>query len=519
MIANYVEPVTQWINKWGGVAQGVITRNIPAGMFADSLNYYVDSTGGISPRLGWDLVTDENPPDDGEIRTVFLADLDGDYRILVATDDHVYEFDETGTPSMYTELFEVADDPGLRFTFAVQNASSGAVVTWGNGVDDLQTWDGSSVVAVEGVVGRVANYKNYLALWDIPNDPGKVQFSALGDPTTWPSGRYLEMQGKVTSVFAYGGLVVFTATRTEVFLGDPDAPDSMQVLSASIGCAVHETVADCDGLLVWLSQAGVMTWDGGGRFPAANLSDPSDKAESVSRIQRDLDRLVWDEAEYISGCFDPANKRYLLSAQMTATAAGTPFWRTFALDMDRRAWFPWDLAATAMGVVIGSDNRQYVMGASLEGGLRKESLGQLYDEDLSGNTDVAYWATLGDLDAGAPDNEKTLRYISVGTTGSVGAGLVGTRTLKVRVRGEFGRTAATDVSIDASAGGFILDLGVLGDALSDTQRYLSYGAPTNMRAKFFTLTFFGSGNDNAAAISELGLEFMPGPRRRLMVGA
>ncbi|MDD2998943.1 MAG: hypothetical protein PHV05_07750, partial [Candidatus Riflebacteria bacterium] len=364
--------------------------------------------------------------------------------------------------------------------------------------------------------------KNYIAVFDVPEHPGRVQFAVNpGDTETWAYGdqiKTLEMRGKVTSIFPYGGgLIVFTETRTEMFVGDPDYAQTMSVLSETFGCSSHETVCDCAGNLVWLSQAGVVAWNGAAMFPTMNLSDP-DVSDGVirSRIQRDLDRVAWDQRDLISASFDPARKKYYLSAKLRAIIGGEAFWRTFVYDFKYGGWFPWDLECTAADMFIEDGRRQIPLIGTSEGALLTRSTEVFSDANLVDVREYLYWARSGDYDFEAPNHEKLFREIIVGAGGIIEDVAPGDRTLIVTLRGEFDRIAVDDVAISNPTGGFRLGISVLGDRLSSGYRFAEPMARIAIRAKHLNWRFSGQGRDNAINLTAVAFTYKPTVKRSIL---
>jgi hypothetical protein len=454
--------------------------------------------------------------------------MDGTIRLLAATESNVYEF-IPGT-STWTSIYAIPAGATKRMLFALLNANAGPLVVFGDGNCPLQKWDGTTVSACTGApVGRPVAYKNYLAVFGIATSPGRVQFSALpGDTGTWTSGGvllFVEMQGQVTSCFPFGGgLVVATQTRAEFFPGDPQQVLGMSVLSANVGVACHETVADCGGIMTWLSQGGVMAWDGGGSFPTANISNPDDSGhpEQVSsRIQRDIDKIDWTQIQRATGLFDPVKQRYLLSTWIQEVAGGFSEARTFTFDFRFKAWHPWTLEATGLALLLNSaTNRLEVLAGTAAGYLRKQGWSRFKDEDSPAvYTTYNYWAKSGAHDLGDPNSEKVFRAITIGSTGTIYPWVTGTRTVLAATIGEFYRTSGGNASILSPATGFVLGTSVLGDIITDpSQRYWEKRAPIALRAKHLTFRFYNSGSDNTIGISALGISFVPSVKRPILVG-
>jgi hypothetical protein len=512
---------TFWIRRFGGVVQDAIPEQIPVGMLADALNYELTPEGGLHPRLGYKLYAPTGTPDGRAIKTIFAADFDGTIRLLIATDQHVYEFAKaTDTWSL---VYTIVNTAAKRMTFCLLNAATAPVVVFGNGADDLKKWDGTTVSnCLNAPIGRPVAFKNYIAVFDIPDHPGRVQFAVNpGDTDTWSYGgqiKTLEMRGKVTSIYPFGGgLVVFTDVRTEYFVGDPDYAQTMSVLSETIGCASHETVVDCAGYLTWLSQAGVVTWNGSAMFPSSNLSDP-DVSDGVvrSRCQRDIDRIAWDQRGLISAYYDPAKKKYYLSAKLRAVIGGDAFWRTFVYDFKYGGWFPWDLECTGADIFVESGQRQVPLVGTSSGALLARSTENFYDEGLASNREYPYWARFGDYDFDAPNHEKLFREIILGAGGVIEDVLPGDRTLNISLRGEFDRIAVDDVEMENPTGGFRLSISVLGDRLSSGYRFAEPRQPIAIRCKHINWRIHGQGSGNAVNLTAIAFSYKPTVKRSVL---
>lgn len=528
------EQETHWIEEWGGVCQSSVPGRVPMGMFSDALNMEIDSNGNLCARLGHDLFAPTICPDGRPVRVQYEADFDGVLRLILATDHNVYEY--LKATETWKHVYEIVNASAKRMLFDMLNSSSNPTLIFGNGADNLKKWDGTydggtGLANVQDCGGGAPNgrpvcYRNYVVVFDIPGAPGKVQFCFYnGDPDTWEevgTQKYLEMLGKVTSVFPHAsGLIIFSKNRSELFPGDPDAIMPMQNLSTSIGNVVHESIADCNGILVWLSQSGYMMWSGGGAFPTKTLSNPEPVSRGVveSNIQRDVDRLYWSDIESVSGVFDPTTNRYYSSAKIQAMAGGTRLWRLFHYDFKRAAWFPWEVTAHSLGVYTDpTTGRKKLLVGDGAGALLAYGNSQLLDYSLSGATEYDYWARLGDIDLGAKNHFTVYRALTIGTTGQIGEIIAGKRTVKIDVRGEFDRIRKTTSSIETNAGGFILGFNVLGDKLTEAYRYQEKREPIAVKTKHLGLRIFGHGRTNAVGISALGISYSLQLKRPTMVG-
>jgi len=523
-------PVT-WFREFGGVCIGGDPEQIPFNAFSDALNFELSAGGQLAPRQGFNKFTASAVPDGSRVVSMASLDWDGDRKLLVASQKRIYFYNTT--LDTWTQIYPATDvdySGSGRPTFALLDGNAAPFVIIGNGTFPLQKWAGTGACsAVSGdaglpSAGRVMAFKNYLVVWDIPNYPGVVQFAINpGDEATWLVGgveRYIDMHGTVTSCVDFNGLVVFTANRAELFSGDPDAPGGMVTLSATIGCAVHETAVDCAGVLVWLSHGGVMAWDGSGKFPTACVSDPDDPG--ATRVQRLLEQTYWTGIGSASAAFHPRKKQYFLTFEYQGVAAGPKTWKTLVLHFGKSvAWHPWDLEATCYTVTIGPKSTELLLAGATTGWVRREESGDFTDYGGAlGDVSFDYFLKTGDWDGGDPNSQKLWRAVYISTSGIVGDVATGSRAIVLAARGEFDRSGGDEYSMDIAAGGFVLGFGTLPGVLLDNPRFIVKRAPIALRSKRFNLTIAGTGKENALSISAIGIEAFPiGPRKILVATA
>lgn len=521
------EPV--WVKEFAGVVQGFSPEKIPLGAWADALDFEINDDGAVCPRTGFTLYGATPTPDGRGIKTIYNADFDGTTRTLVATDQHVYEFTyATGTWSLVYTI----TDAGARMTFAMLNAAASPIVVFGNGKINLKQWDGSVVTdcdAVNAPKGRPVAYKNYIVCFECDGAPGKVQFSTdPGDPTAWLLNGvplFFECRGKVKGLYPFaGGLVVFTEYMAQLFNGDPSAPIGLTTLSETIGCQAQESIKDCGGTLIWLSRAGILGWTGGGAFPSANLSEGK---ATASNLKRDFRRIAWDLPDGINGEYMAWENAYFLTAQLRDTAAGTPFNRTFKLELDGMNWWPWSAENTALAVVrspVSEDAGKEMLLGGTSGGYLRWWTDTGFIDTTSSDTTYEYFIESGDIDFDQPDADKLVRAITMGTSAKIGSIALSNRTVTLNLRGDFDRVALSATSQPVSPAGFILDIDrvidppATGVALTDSYRYFEVRTPFTIRCKHFKFKIRGSGKTGAIPLYAFMLEWRPGVRRSQLIG-
>lgn len=518
------------IKNFRGVLQKATTDQLPENVLADALNYTITDNGELAPRTGFELFADDKTPDGLPILSICAADMDGEILILVATANNIFSYDpDTDVWATVYAIAEADRNPGHRPTFAPMNQNAAPFVVVGNGKMHPQILEYSagwtaSACGADTPHGRPVSYRNYLVFFDIASAPGKVAFGWYpGDPDTFKVDgieKYLEMRGTVTAVWAFPtGLLVFSGTRTEVFIGDPDQPTGMQVLSETVGCVSFESIADCNGIVFWVAQGGVMVWNGGGNFPSACISKPDDG--NASNIARDFDLIAWDELDKITGAYNPLERQYMISAKIDTTGSDT-VWRTWVYDLADAAWYPWDLEATAMtGVIDPATSRNYVLNGTSGGLLRIQSDDTMVDatDDAAAGTtfEYDYWFKLPDMDFGLPEQSKLCRAVGITSPGALKKLPVGVRTVEMWLRGEYEDFQTDEISMAANSGGFILGINLVGDELSTASRMKRAIATCNILAKYINIYSSGKGVANAVPISEILVEWRPFSNRQDLI--
>lgn len=510
---------TLWVHKWGGICQGRFETDIPVGFFRDTLNYYISSTGAIAPRAGFSSLT--RTPDTLPPVAIFPMDWDGALNIFVSTEEHVYRITFTIAEVPVWTLIHTWTTDAAKVTFAPINTSTAPHIVFGNGADTMQKYDGTTTTALsaDAPKGFPVAYKNYLAVFGIPNYPGRVQFNINnGDPDAWLYGgipRTLELQGTISAVYPYTGLLIFTDRRTEMFHGDPDQAEGQSTLSETIGCVEHKTVVEAEGVLVWLSYSGITYWNGGGVFPTGVLSDP--EGERISNISEDMRRVSWQDRKSFSFTYNPVLRQLLAAVKLIKTDySGTEF-RTYMYDFYNQAWFPWDLEAYTMAVSISptSSQARTLCGMS-DGTIAFAQPGQSNashrDEKAAGYREFDYYIHAGSYDFGTLEHDKVLRAVTFRLSPTSGS--EGVREIEMSFYGDFLNTSISDTT--ELSFGFVLGVGRLGDLLTGVSN-LEQRRPVAIRAKHLGWKIQGAGSVNSMPIQAIGLSFRAHSRRSIMV--
>lgn len=510
---------TLWLNRWSGICQGRFETDVPPGYFRDTLNYSISVTGAIAPRAGFSSLT--RTPDNAPPIAIYPMDWDGALNIFVATEEHVYRITFTSAEVPVWTLIHTWATDATKVTFAPINTSTAPHIVFGNGADTMQKFDGTTTTALsaDAPKGFPVAYKNYLAVFGIDGYPGRVQFNINnGDADTWLYGgipRTLELQGTVTSLYPFTGLLIFTDRRTEMFNGDPDEIQGKAVLSETIGCVEHKTVVEAEGIVVWLSYAGITYWNGGGAFPTGILSDH--EGERISNISEDMRRVSWKDRKLFSFTYNPVLRQLFAAVRLTKKDfSGTEF-RTYNYDMYNQAWFPWDLEAHTIAVSISpTSSRAMTLSGMADGTIAYMEPGlsnaSHLDVQAATSREFDYYIKSGSFDFGTLEHNKTIRAVTMRlspTSGSEGA-----REIVMSFFGDFIDADMQDTT--QLAFGFVLGVGRLGDLLSGVED-LEVRRPIAIRAKYFSWRIQGKGSLNSMPIQAIGLSFRAHSRRSTMV--
>ena len=87
----------------------------------------------------------------------------------------------------------------------------------------------------------------------------KVYFSqSVGNPNYWPQSNYLEFAEQITGLaLSSSGLIVFTRKETHLISGLASNNFTQYLLSSSIGCISHNSIAPKDGGALFVSEEGI----------------------------------------------------------------------------------------------------------------------------------------------------------------------------------------------------------------------------------------------------------------------
>lgn len=157
-------------------------------------------------------------------------------------------------------------------------------------------------------------YRNCLVMGGLWGDKGACAFSDINAPEHWPEANTFrpgEGTEEITGLKASQDfLFIFTNKSTYQATGDLATEEFRVVpLGGGIGCASHDSIADCGGVIYWCSSSGVYRSSGGAPEKISMpIEDLFISAKSLDKTNS-LDRRRYERSV---GCYVPDRHQYWL---------------------------------------------------------------------------------------------------------------------------------------------------------------------------------------------------------------
>lgn len=92
----------------------------------------------------------------------------------------------------------------------------------------------------------------------------KLYYSEIAKPYAWPSVNYIDFEDTITGIGTLSnGILVFTEYKTYIITGNSPTGFSKFLLSGSQGCLNHNSIQFVDNQLLWMSNDGICSTNGG----------------------------------------------------------------------------------------------------------------------------------------------------------------------------------------------------------------------------------------------------------------
>lgn len=263
----------------------------------DLSNVQSTRTGAILKRNG--LVTLASPA--VTFTSLFAAEAASPAAFIGAGGTALYSVSTGGT---VTQLKSGLTN-NLNWSFAQMPTISGQGPLYGmNGTDTPQYWDGSSSATANWTAtsGALPNgtmcvvHQNRLFVAGVAANPSRLYWSALGDPTSWPSANVVDLDpndGESITGIGLIGPYLAVGKSHKLFLVHDANTGANRRLSDSVGIASHRSIASGPFEMYFLSnERGVYQVDAHGKITF--LSD---------LIQPTMDSIVTAQRNTAAGTF------------------------------------------------------------------------------------------------------------------------------------------------------------------------------------------------------------------------
>jgi len=253
---------------------------VPVSALVDSVNWRIDENGALVKRLGYQSWADSDELAGAPLEQATFSPTTGTIDLVFACGDgHVYTSPGDG---VFTSIAS-----GLSTTARPSFTMLNDVLYWANGVDDLQSWDGSSLTAIAAApTGRfVAVWRNRLWIAGDPTHPRRVYWSDILDPTSWNSLNFVDLAeigggDQITGLIpapnigssfdGADGLLVYMQHSTHRVFDDTDNSAGAIIgggnvlIDGGTGTTSHRSLTHLNGRVWSVCPQGVYSTDGHG---------------------------------------------------------------------------------------------------------------------------------------------------------------------------------------------------------------------------------------------------------------
>lgn len=285
------------VNEWKTLNTAASPKRLPAGNSPDNQNVWMDEKPGS-------VVTANGYSKLGELPSglppTFLIDYfkssDGSRQLVVSDGQNVYWTTDFVT---FTVI-----QTGLSAFFQLRGKVIRDKLWLTNGVDPVMTWDGTTLVELDGTgvtpnvpKGRFIEYHDERVwMYGLDDDLSATRFSALTDTTgtqiapdhadAWPTDNEIQIsEGDAdigTGIFVYRGYL-YCAKQYSIWriVGYDEYTYSRVKTRASTGTRFQESIQVKDNLVHFIGVGGLYVFDGEDAQRISDIIDPASSDEGV----------------------------------------------------------------------------------------------------------------------------------------------------------------------------------------------------------------------------------------------
>lgn len=305
------------VNKWMTLNTATSPNKLPEGHSPNNQNVWMDEKpGSVVTANGYIKLgaIPSNLPVTGLIN--YFKASDGTSQLVCTDGQNVYWTTDFVT---YTTI-----TTGLSAFFQLRGAVIRDKLWLTNGSDPVMTWDGSSLVSLDGTGGKpnvpkgkyIAYYDERVQLYGIDGDLSALRYSALTDssgteiaPThasAWPTDNELQIsEGDAdigTGIFLYRGYL-YCSKQYSIWriVGYDEYTYSRVKTRASTGTRFQESIQIKDNLVHFIGVDGLYVFDGEEAKRISDIIDPASSEEGVFAFrnlqQPLLNNQFWNVSE------------------------------------------------------------------------------------------------------------------------------------------------------------------------------------------------------------------------------
>lgn len=312
------------IEKWGGLNTAAASHKLPAGQSPNNQNVWMDERlGSVVTANGYTKLGTSPSGNPLTFAIDFFKTSDGSQTLVLSDGSTVW------TTTNYVDFTSIKT--GLSPFFQLRGLVVRGKLWLTNGSDDVMTWDGSSLVLLNGdgstPEAPIAKYISYhderVWLYGISGEPSSLRFSELTDDAgteitpddedAWPADNELQIsEGDAdigTGLFVYRGYLYASKSFSFWRITGFDRYTYTKVKTrSSTGTRFAESIAELDNLVHFIGVDGLYTFNG---ETSERISDPIDPANpepgvfSFRNLQQPLlNNQFWnlsDSADWAAG--------------------------------------------------------------------------------------------------------------------------------------------------------------------------------------------------------------------------
>ncbi len=233
-----------------------------------------------------------------------------------------------------------------------------SITTWANSAVFTYGWVHPPLM-YNGTIGGIAvpmtsapsaaqvvlAWGDFLICGNILSHRSRIQWNYPGDKDNWPASYYLDLDPDdgdyiVAMHLLADNIVVFKKTKMYVvhWVGGTLLFDSMRI-SPTVGCVGPNAVLEKNGILYFIANDGIYTFDGS--------SSPALISSPIDDIVRSINKATDHMSEVFS--YDEKSQIWFSVPYTTSKTRN----KVLVYDTDLKAWIPFNMEATALGVIAG----------------------------------------------------------------------------------------------------------------------------------------------------------------------